>query len=77
MARKFNKINAIRVYQAMIEFQHETDFSITTRELADRLGYASNSCVHPYLKWLVANGYVKTRGKQMRAIPNQINGGVL
>ena len=69
MSRPFNKELAMRVYRTMVEYQHETGFNMTTREIADKLGYSSWSWVHYYTTWLVAQGYVKQHGKQLQAIP--------
>ena len=63
------KERAMDIYRMMIEFQHETDFSMTTRDIAKNFGLKSNSNFTPHLKWLVDGGYVKVRGKQLRAIP--------
>ena len=67
--KKVNKERAMLIYRTMIEFQHENGFSMTTRELADKIGLKSNSDVAAYIRWLTDNGYVKQRGKQSRAIP--------
>ena len=74
MSRPFNKLLALKVYQVMIEYQHENDFSLTTREIAELMGYKSYSWVTPYIKWLTANGYAKHKGKQIRAIPQKDRG---
>jgi SOS-response transcriptional repressor LexA len=53
----------------MIEYQHAEGFSMTTREIAQALGLVSNSDVSAHVRWLVDQGYAKTKGKQVRAIP--------
>ena len=71
MSRPFNKAKALDIYRVMIEYQQKEDFSLTTREIAELMGYKSYSWVTPYIKWLTANGYVKHKGKQFRAIPQE------
>jgi SOS-response transcriptional repressor LexA len=61
------------VYRTMIEYQHETGFNMTIREIAEKLNYKSYSWVSYYIKWLTANGYTKQHGKQIQAIPNNNN----
>ena len=74
MPRKLNKDRAMLIYRIMIEYQHACDFSMTTREIAEKLGLKSNSDVSVYILWLVDNGYVKQHGKQSRAIPQADRG---
>jgi SOS-response transcriptional repressor LexA len=73
MSRPFNKELSLRVYQTMIEYQHETGFNMTIREIADKMGYKSYSWVHYYIRHLVADGKVKQHGKQIRAISQPNN----
>ena len=77
MSRKFDKEKALLVYRTMVEYQHENDFSMTTRMLAEKLGYQSNSPINHYLTWLKKNGYVKSLGRQVRAIPRDTEEGQL
>jgi SOS-response transcriptional repressor LexA len=72
MSRPFNRTLAMLVYRTMIELQKETDFNPTYREIAIRLNYKSYSWLHYYIDWLKANGYVKARGKQLHAIPQEV-----
>jgi len=67
--RKMNKDRAMEIYRTMTEFQHAEGFSMTTREIANKIGLKSNSDVSVYIRWLVENGYAKQRGNQSRAIP--------
>ena len=67
--RIIKRERAMQIYRIMIEYQHETDFSLTTREIAKEMGLVSNSDVSAHVRWLVDNGYAKTHGKQCRAIP--------
>ena len=71
MSRPINRQTSMKIYQTMIEFQNETDFSITYRELASRMGYTSYFWIFPHMNWLLENGYVKVWGKQTRAIPKE------
>jgi len=67
--RKMNKDRAMEIYRTMTEYQHAEGFSMTTRDIADKIGLKSNSDVSVYIRWLVENGYAKQRGNQSRAIP--------
>ena len=67
--RKMNKDRAMEIYRTMTEYQHAEGFSMTTREIANKIGLKSNSDVSIYIRWLVENGYAKQRGNQSRAIP--------
>ena len=67
--RKMNKDRAMEIYRTMTEYQHAEGFSMTTREIANKIGLKSNSDVSVYIRWLVENGYAKQRGNQSRAIP--------
>ena len=69
IVRKVNKDRAMLIYRTMIEFQHENDFSMTTRDIATKLNLASNSDIAFHVRYLIDNGYAKIRGKQIRAIP--------
>lgn len=71
--RPFNKQTYMLVYRTMIEYQKETGFNMTYREIAGNLGYKSYSWLYPKIKWLKENGYVKTKGKQVHAIPREVN----
>jgi len=75
--RKINKERAMQIYRLMIEYQHAEGFSMTTRDIAKELNLASNSDVSAYVRWLVKEGYAKTRGKQVRAIPYEDRGDIL
>ena len=68
-ARVITKERAMKIYQIMIEYQFKEDFSMTTREIADALKLKSNSDISAHVRWLVSEGYVKVKGKQIRAIP--------
>ena len=71
MSRPFNHTLAMLVYRTMIEFQKETDFNPTYRDIATKLGYSTHSWLLYYINWLKANGYVKSRGKQLHANPKE------
>jgi hypothetical protein len=64
---------AMLIYRNMIEYQYKTDFSLTYREIAERLDYSTHSWLRPYIKWLKENGYAKSKGRQIRAIPQEVN----
>ena len=70
MKRVITKERAMQIYRLMIEYQFKEDFSMTTREIADALKLKSNSDISAHVRWLVSEGYVKVKGKQIRAIPN-------
>jgi len=69
MKRVISKTRAMQIYRVMVEYQFKNDFSMTTREIADVVGLRSNSDISAHVRWLEANGYVKSKGKQYRAVP--------
>lgn len=71
MSKPFNKGKALEIYRTMIEYQAETGFNMCYREIAEKLKYKSYSWVYPYMNWLKVNGYVKTKGKQAHAFPQE------
>jgi len=71
MSRTFNQNRAMEIYRYMIEFQSEFGFSLTMREIRYQFNYKSHSGVYLYVQWLIDNGYVKTRGKQFRALAEE------
>ena len=73
--KKINLERAMLIYRTMVEYQHAEDFSMTTREMAEKLGLKSNSDVARYLKYLEENGYAKSKGRQIRAIPQEEKNG--
>jgi len=77
MKRVIKKDKAMQIYRLMIEYQQKEGFSMTTREIADELKLKSNSDMSPHFRWLEENGYVKSKGKQYRAIPQEDKGEIL
>lgn len=68
MTRTFDEEKAMTVYRTMIEYQLNTGFNMTMREIADAVGYNSTSTAHHYVSWLVQQGMAEVKGRQVRAI---------
>ena len=69
MSRPFNESKAMEIYRFMIEFQMNTyGFSPTLREIGFAFNYKSHTALLPYIDWLESKGYIKKRGRQIRAL---------
>ena len=66
MPINFKKIRQVR--RAMLRHQKDTGFSMTIRELMEKVDISSTSLASYYIYKLIEMGLAKKRGNQFRAI---------